>query len=98
MRNDRKKKIADSSDSKDTGNNNNTKQLDTGNVVTDKDRELIAKILDAHRSTLPGGPLRLPRVSVSLPPSPFPLSLRRNAVISEIVDIVAIVVHGLWTL
>lgn len=64
VRNDRKKKTADSAESKDAAvNNNNTKQTDSGNLVTDKDKELIAKILDAHRSTLPGGPLRLHRVS-----------------------------------
>ena len=61
VRNDRKKKPVDGN-AADTSTNNNSSG--GGNVktepvtyLTDKDQKLIDIILDAHRQTLPGGPI-----------------------------------------
>ena len=64
MRNDRKKKPAVDSGASSTNNNNISAKTEPVKALTDKDEKLIEMILDAHRLTLPGSPVRCPKGKV----------------------------------
>lgn len=58
----------DKDSSSSTNNNNSSSGMSKAsdvpvNYITDRDRELIETILDAHRATLPGGPIVIHKVS-----------------------------------